>query len=86
VTSELELIPRPLVLHACEEPGCGYLAYGRHCERHKTVEDRELLHAVDLALLEAVEAEERWREKRLSLAAAERAAGVRREPEVSAAR
>jgi hypothetical protein len=81
-----EMLPRAFLLHECEEPGCRDLAHGRHCERHETVEDHELLHAVDLALLEAAEAEERWRETRLRVAAAERAAGIRRVPESTAAR
>jgi hypothetical protein len=72
---------RAFVLHECEEPGCRNLAYGRHCEHHETSEDRALVHAVDLALLDAAEAEERWRQARLRLAVAERAAGVRRAPE-----
>jgi hypothetical protein len=73
-----ELLPGAFVLHECEESGCRDLAFGRHCERHETPEDRALVHAVDLALLDVAEAEERWRETRLCLAAAERAAGVRR--------
>jgi hypothetical protein len=76
-----EVSPRAFVLHECEEPGCRDLAYGRHCERHETPEDRGLVHAFDLALLDAAEAEEIWRQTRLRLAAAESAAGVRRAPE-----
>jgi hypothetical protein len=76
-----EVSPRAFVLHECEEPGCRDLAYGRHCERHETPEDRTLVHAFDLALLVAAEAEEGWRQTRLRLAAAERAAGVRRAPD-----
>lgn len=78
-----ELLTRPFLLHRCEAAGCEGLAYGRHCESHETPEDREWLRALRLALLEATEAEERWREARERVVAAERAAGVRRASVVS---
>jgi hypothetical protein len=72
------LLPAPFGLHACADDGCRGLAFGARCERHETPRDRELLHALDLALLAAAEAEESWRDARLRVAEAERAAGVRR--------
>lgn len=71
-------IDASFVLHPCAEPECGRLAFGTHCERHETPEDRERLHALDLAALQAAEAEERWRAARLHVLDAERAAGVKR--------
>jgi len=68
----------PFILHPCTKMGCTTLAFGAHCGRHETVDDRAHLHAMDLAVLRAVEAEECWRAARLLVLDAERAAGVRR--------
>ena len=76
-----ELLPAPRVLHVCVEPGCERLAYGARCQGHQTAEDHDRLHGLRVALLAAAEAEERWREARVRVLAAEREAGVRRRGE-----
>lgn len=70
----------PFLLHPCAEPRCEILAFGRHCKDHTTPADREHLHALSIASLQAGEAEEHWRAARLRVLEAERTAGVRRAP------
>lgn len=78
VSEHVDLLPAPFVLHECVADGCRRPAFGARCDEHQTDEDCERVRALDVALLEAVDAEERWRQARLQVADAERAAGVRR--------
>jgi hypothetical protein len=71
-----DLLPRHPMLSPCAEPLCDSPSFGARCERHETAEDRERMHALDIAALEAAEAEEHWRAARLRVIDAERAAGV----------
>jgi DNA-binding PucR family transcriptional regulator len=73
-----ELDPPQYVLHRCAEHGCPTYAFGSHCERHETPDDRARLAAMDAAILRAAELEEAWLTAHREALDAERAAGVRR--------
>jgi hypothetical protein len=73
-----ELEPSEYVLHRCAKSGCQAYAFGAHCERHETPDDRARLTAMHVAILRAAELEEAWLTAHREALEAERAAGVRR--------
>ena len=76
--TRVELKPSEYVLHRCSEPGCPSYAFGTHCERHETPDDRARLAAMHAAILRAAELEEAWLDAHREALEAEREAGVRR--------